>query len=202
MSKLVNNPNREPTNPIDPTDPIQKALTLKAEINLCITLLRGKIKFPLAGELDIKKEKERFLAVARKVQVCPESNLTPELHDLITNYKSLINFLKDESEKGKVLVEQYFTFYYKFENFHKESKNVISYILEFKKNPSNKVMNRLEFSTLSKQLVDEYNNLARDLDNQQKLNGDKELEKLLKFKILQTREAVVKLKQLLDSISA
>jgi hypothetical protein len=63
-------------------------------------------------------------------------------------------------------------------------------------------MNRLEFSTLSKQLVDEYNNLARDLDNQQKLNGDKELEKLLKFKILQTREAVVKLKQLLDSISA
>lgn len=199
MSKLVNNPNREPTNPIDP---IQKALTLKAEINLCITLLRGKIKFPLAGELDIKKEKERFLAVARKVQVCPESNLTPELHDLITNYKSLINFLKDESEKGKVLVEQYFTFYNKFENFHKESKNVISYILEFKKNPSNKVMNRLEFSTLSKQLVDEYNNLARDLDNQQKLNGDKELEKLLKFKILQTREAVVKLKQLLDSISA
>ena len=63
-------------------------------------------------------------------------------------------------------------------------------------------MNSIEFATLSKQLVDEYNNLTRDLDNQQKLNGDKELEKLLKFKILQTREAVVKLKQLLDSLSA
>jgi len=199
MSTFVVDPHRERT---EPDDPIQKALTLKAEINLCITLLRGKFKIPLAGDFDVKKEEERFLTVARKVQVCPESNLTPELNDLITNYKSLINFLKNENEKGKVLVEQYFTFYNKFENFHKETKNLISYILEFKKNPSNKAVNKFEFATLSKQLVDEYNNLARELDNQQRLNGDKELEKLLMFKIYQTREAVIKLKQLLDSISA
>ena len=55
MSKLVVDPHREPTKPVDP---IQKALTLKAEINLCITLLRGKFKIPLAGDLDIKKEEE------------------------------------------------------------------------------------------------------------------------------------------------